>query len=258
VTALAARIVGTPIGRAAKVARSKCELLSAKLESIGTTANDQLAEYLVTRFPERHFVDVGAHIGGIIAEVIARCPGVQITAIEPIPAKVNHLRTRFPNVSVIETALSDEDGEARFFVNPRLSGYSSLNPDAGTDEIAVRLKRLDSLVADPDVIKIDVEGAELGVLRGCENLKTRPLYMFESAPGEVLGFTKTDLWSWFQAHDYAIFLPNRLAHTAAPMSMELFLDSHEYPRRATNYFAVPNEDVERARNKARKLLGIAS
>jgi FkbM family methyltransferase len=212
----------------------------------------------VTRFPERHFVDVGAHIGGIIAEVIARCPGVQITAIEPIPAKVKHLRTRFRNVSVIETALSDEDGEARFFVNPRLSGYSSLNPDAGTDEIVVRLKRLDSLVADPDVIKIDVEGAELGVLRGCENVKTRPLYMFESAPGEVLGFTKTDLWSWFQAHDYAIFLPNRLAHTAAPMSMELFLDSHEYPRRATNYFAVPNENVETTRNKARKLLGIAS
>jgi FkbM family methyltransferase len=257
-TALAARVVGTSLGRAAKKARSKIELLGSNLETIGTTANDQLAEYLLTRLPERHFVDVGAHIGGIIAEVLARCPGVQITAIEPIPAKVTHLRARFPNVSVIATALSDHQGEARFFINTRLSGYSSLNPDAGTEEIAVSLKRLDSLVSDPDVIKIDVEGAELGVLRGCENLKCRPLFMFESAPGEVLGFTKADLWSWFQAHGYGVFVPNRLAHTAAPMSLELFLDSHEYPRRTTNYFAVPNESVETTRGKARKVLGIAT
>jgi hypothetical protein len=51
-----------------------------------------------------------------------------------------------------------------------------------------------------DVIKIDVEGAELGVLRGSEKLvtKNRPSIMFEGAPprDDGLGYTKEALWRW--------------------------------------------------------------
>ena len=81
--------------------------------------------------------------------------------------------------------------------------------------------------------------------------------MFESAPGEVLGYTKKDLWEWFQTHKYGIFLPNRLAHTAPPMSLEVFIDSHQYPRRSTNYFAVPIEKLVAVRDRARQILKIA-
>jgi FkbM family methyltransferase len=249
----ASRIVGTRLGHAAKRIRGAVEIATASHEMLGTLANDYLAEYLVTRLSQTHFVDVGAHIGSIIAQVRRHCPS-RITAIEPISAKAKHLRNRFAGVTVIECALSDTEGEAAFFINPAASGYSSLNSGAGTVEISVPLKRLDGLVSDPDVIKIDVEGAELGVLRGSEGIGSRPLIMFESAPADVLGYTKPDLWQWFEDHDYAVFLPNRLAHAAPPMTLELFLDAHHYPRRATNYFGVPREKVIEVRDRARRIL----
>src|SRR5207244_4306522 len=141
----------------------------------------------------------------------------------------------------------DYEGESSFFINPEESGYSSLSPDTGTLEIRVPVRRLDSIVDQADVIKIDVEGAELGVLRGSEYITSRPVFMFESAPGEILGYTKNDLWEWFESHGYGIFLPNRLAHTAPPMSLDVFIDSHQYPRRTTNYFALPVDKLEEVR-----------
>src|SRR5437868_6005677 len=188
--AVAQHIVGTSLGRAAMRARDAIELHTADAETVGCVANDHLAAFLVTRLCRRHFVDVSAHIGSIIAEVD---PSIRITAIEPIPEKAERLRKKFPTVELHQCALSDHEGHAPFFVNPRASGYSSLDSGAGTVEINVPVKRLDALVSEPDVVKIDVEGAELGVLRGCEKLETRPVYMFESGPQEVLGYTKADL-----------------------------------------------------------------
>jgi FkbM family methyltransferase len=251
------RLVGTPLGRLAMRGRSTLEYWRTGREAIGTIANDQLAEFLVTRFCERAFVDVGAHIGSIIAEVQQHCPDVRITAIEPIPEKARQLRQKFKSVTVIECALADYDGETSFFINLAATGYSSLARSAGESrEIKVPVRRLDEIVDDADVIKIDVEGAELGVLRGAERLKSRPVMLFESAPNEVLGYTKADLWGWFDAHDYGVLLPNRLAHTAPPMSLEVFVDSHHYPRHTTNYFAVPREKIELVRARARKIIGL--
>lgn len=252
------RILGTVIGSLAMKSRARLDLYQTPLEAIGTTANDQLAEFLVTRLAKRSFVDVGAHIGSIIAAVLANCPDVHVTAIEAIPEKAKKLVGKFPNVKVLPFALADYEGQTSFFVNRTASGYSSLaQNDGANEEIVVPVKRLDTLVLDPEVVKIDVEGAELGVLRGCENLKSRPIYMFESAPAEVLGYTKSALWHWFTDHDYGIFLPNRLAHTAPSMSLDIFIDAHLYPRRATNYFGVPLEQVEVVRNHARSLLQLA-
>lgn len=249
-------IVASRLGRLAIIARSKLEYWRTSPETIGTLANDQMAELLVTRLPERSFVDVGAHIGSIISAVQAHCPGVKITAIEPIPDKVKHLRAAFPGVDVIECGVSDREGQARFFIDSQASGYSSLADGPGKFEIEVALKRLDCVVSDPDLVKIDVEGAELGVLRGAEGLKSRPVYMFESAPADVLGYTKPDLWRWFDDHDYGIFAPNRLAHTAPPMTLDVFIDSHEFPRRTTNYFGIPREKFEAVRARARRILNL--
>jgi hypothetical protein len=89
---------------------------------------------------------------------------------------------------------------------------------------------LDGLISsnEIDIIKIDVEGAELGVVRGSENLvaRSRPLVMFESGPPteDELGHTKEAMWFWWEARNYGIFLPNRVAHDA-PKSDGL-IDAH--------------------------------
>ena len=163
-------------------------------------------------------------------------------------------------------ALGESDGEATFFLNKRRSGYSSLGGLPGSDrpyvtEIRVPLKKLDGAISSDavDVIKIDVEGAELGVLRGGDQLiaRSRPTIMFESRPAaDGLGYTKESLWQWFAEREYAVLVPNRVAHNGPGLTQDSFLESHLYPRRTTNYFAVPIEYHVEIRNRARDVLKI--
>lgn len=255
-------LLGSVAGRLALRLRDGIDLLTAGREEIGTVANDQLAGMLVTRLLDEggKFIDVGAHIGSVIAAVRRHAPGAAIIAVEAIPEKAERLRAKFPGVRVECCALAEREGTASFFVDLDRSGYSSLaRGDGKVREIEVPLRTLDSLVDGPvDIIKIDVEGAELGVLRGASALlaASRPTIMFESGPEEVLGHGKEALWRFLQERDYAVFAPNRLAHEAPPLSLDGFLDSHHYPRRTTNYFAVPLENIEAIRAKARKILKI--
>src|SRR6185436_19963647 len=119
--------------------------------------------------------------------------------------------------------------------------------DASIRGVKVPIRRLDDLVAPEgiDMIKIDVEGAELGVLRGAPKLiaSSRPVIMFESGPGDAagLGYTKPAMWQFFADQRYTLHVPNRVAHNDEGLSLEGFVDSHVYPRRTTNYFAIPQE-----------------
>ena len=249
--------VSTPAGRLAFVARDVWEYLRSSKEQAGTKTNDQLAAYYVTRLckPGTVFIDVGAHIGSIMAEVQHRCPGIKLIAVEAIPEKAAHLRAKFPGVEIICGALAECEGSVSFFVNMDQTGCSSLAKNgASVREIVVPALRLDRVIDadDVDVIKIDVEGAELGVLRGAEELvaRCRPTIMFESGPQEVLGYTKDALFAWFADHDYVVFIPNRLPHFAPPLTKEGFREAHEFPFRTLNYFAVAAERLEEIRARA--------
>ena len=266
-------VLGSALGRMLMSGRDTLELVRAALrspESVGTLANDQLATLLVTRLcqPSKTFIDVGAHIGSIITAVAQRDPSIKIVAIEAIPEKADRLRRKFPNVPVHACAVGDQEGEVSFFINTRASGYSSLGQpaeghDEGIQEVRVPIRRLDDLVAPEgiDVIKIDVEGAELGVLRGCPKLlaASRPVIMFESGPGDAegLGFTKPAMWQFFADQRYTLHVPNRVAHNDGGLSVEGFVESHAYPRRTTNYIAIPAERRVEIRDRARSLLGIS-
>jgi FkbM family methyltransferase len=249
--------------------REKLDIVHAALlspESVGTLANDQLASLLVASIcrPGRVFVDVGAHIGSVIANTLRRsCPS-KICAIEAIPARAASLRERFPAVEVFECAVGEQgDIEVSFFVDQKRSGYSSLaEPTRGGPllEIKVSLRTLDTLLRglEVDVLKIDIEGAELGALRGAIEVlsRHRPTVMFESAPrtGARLGFSTTELWRFLDGLGYAVVAPNRLAHDDDGLSVEGFNDGHLYPRRTTNYFAVARERRTELRDRARLIL----
>ena len=267
-----ASFVGTRVGRFGLAVRSAAELLHATfldLESIGTLANDHLAARLVTRLclPGKGFIDVGAHIGSIIAAVIEHDSSIRLYAVEPMAEKVAHLRRRFPSVEVHQCALGDGYGEVPFFVNPRASGYSSLLASANAEEtfrVTVSLKPLDGIMTsdDIDVIKIDVEGAELGVLRGGNDLivKNRPAILFESGALHNDDATRAaeSIWLWLQDRNFDIVVPNRLAHNGPGLSLDGFLESHHYPRRTTNYFAIPRERRVEIRDRAREILRIVA
>jgi len=263
-----ARLIGSALGLWLLELRDKLNIVRAACispESVGTLANDQLAALLVVSIcrPGRVFVDVGAHIGSIIASAQRRSRPSRILAVEAIPERAASLRRRFRKVEIVQCAVGEGDGaDVAFFVNRAHSGYSSLARGEGLREIRVPLRTLDTVLAgnDVDVIKIDIEGGELGALRGAVNVlaKHRPTVMFESAPGcgARLGYSTTALWGFFDELGYLIVAPNRLAHEGEGMSLEAFNDGHLYPRRTTNYFAVARERREEVRDRARLVLRI--
>jgi FkbM family methyltransferase len=263
-----ARLLGSAFGLWLLELRDKLNIVRAACcspESVGTLANDQLAALLVVSIcrPGRVFVDVGAHIGSIVASAQRRSRPSKIVAVEAIPERAASLRRRFREVEIVQCAVGESDGaDVAFFVNQAQSGYSSLARREGLREIRVPLRTLDTVLAEDevDVIKIDIEGGELGALRGAVSVlsKHRPTVMFESAPGcgARLGYGTTALWRFFDELGYVIVAPNRLAHEADGMSLEAFNDGHLYPRRTTNYFAVARERREEVRDRARLVLGI--
>jgi hypothetical protein len=162
-------------------------------------------------------------------------------------------------------AVGEISGEISFFVDTLRSGYSSLARPTGNDEkskleIKVPIEKIDNLVkaGDVDAIKIDVEGAELGVLRGAVGTlrKCRPIVMFESGPkgDDGLGYTKEEILNFLNSLDFSVIVPNRLAHDDDGLTTAGFIESHLYPRRTTNYFAIPTERRMEFRDRARNIL----
>lgn len=255
--------VGTRLGSLLLVARDKVGLMMATLkrpETVGTIYNDQLVLRLAVDLcnPRGIFADVGAHIGSVSAATLRRHPAARIIAFEAIPDKAARLRRRLPSIIVHCCAVAEKHGRARFFIDKVKSGCSSLLDVENAEVIEVELAPLDALLPSEgvSVIKIDVEGAELGVLLGADlvSSRSRPLIVFESGPNE--NGDKERIWDWFAKRDYAVCAPNRVAHYDDGMSLECFLDSHRYPRYTTNYVAIPREKRLDVRNLARKSLGL--
>jgi FkbM family methyltransferase len=151
-------------------------------------------------------VDVGASRGLMLAEFARLAPRGRHVAFEPIPEAHAGLVERFPAVDVRCAALSDEPGTATFNHVRSRPAYSGLKTrdypgDEKIEVITVRVERLDdALPADlvPALLKIDVEGGELGVLRGgIETLRRhRPVVVFEHGRGarEHYGTTSDDVY----------------------------------------------------------------
>jgi FkbM family methyltransferase len=140
-------------------------------------------------------IDVGAHSGSVLREMVRLAPRARHIAWEPLPALARRLRADFPSVDVREAALSDRTGRREFahlLADPGWSGFVARPTPAGgaVEALAVRCERLDDALgpdARPVFVKIDVEGAEEEVLRGAaETLgRHRPLMAFEHGRGSA-------------------------------------------------------------------------
>jgi FkbM family methyltransferase len=162
------------------------------------------------------FVDVGANVGyytAIASQIVGRTG--RVVAIEPQPSTIRTLRinaqAQQANVSVVEKAVSDTPGTARFFV--RSAGdTSSLGTENASAEISVQTDTLDNVLsAESNVsfIKIDVEGYELSVLRGCTKTlrDRRPFVCYELLESMVIEgkIDPEDYARFFDSHSYKCF-----------------------------------------------------
>jgi FkbM family methyltransferase len=128
------------------------------------------------------FFDCGANYGVFSGWVNSCSPATTIASFEPNPA-VRETLTGWlghrPNLEIIPLALADEPGHATLVVPHWHSGGGSIstsgNPNldhdfAGSSTFDVEVVTLDDFVESfgkpPTIMKIDVEGSELLVLRG--------------------------------------------------------------------------------------------
>ena len=158
-------------------------------------------------------VDVGSYRGEILRDILHVSPYGTHFAFEPIPENHQYLSKKFNHVNIFNTALSDYSGEANFqhvVGRAALSGLCKVTyPDINQEirEIKVSVECLDNIIPKStriDFIKIDVEGAELHVLRGGQKLirEYSPIIVFEhgcrkaeiygTIPEKMYGFLKEE------------------------------------------------------------------
>jgi FkbM family methyltransferase len=133
-------------------------------------------------------VDIGSHIGYhalLMSRLVA--PKGKVVAFEPFPqtfrflqenAKLNSaFNLKSENIAISErcekiklTFSADED----FSMTPSVAGYAVRRREAVVEVPSVTLDvYLDRLGESPSLIQIDVEGAEMSVLRGAEDTLRR-------------------------------------------------------------------------------------
>jgi FkbM family methyltransferase len=144
--------------------------------------------------PGMTVVDVGAHIG-FLTLVMARLVGQtgQVYAFEPGADNLRYLRRNVKqngatNVAVIPLAAGSGKGTRLLYLAEGSDMHSLFPGHPFTKTIGtldVDQVPLDDAVPSLDFAKIDVEGAEIEVLRGMQNLlesEPRPVLMIEWSP----------------------------------------------------------------------------
>ncbi|WP_310820945.1 FkbM family methyltransferase [Stratiformator vulcanicus] len=162
--------------------------------------------------PADTFVDVGANIGihTLAAGAVLKGSG-RIFSFEPSPRtfsllkKSIHLNSISRVVELHEAAVSDNAGEHSLHFGDTCGHHSLFPVEASSNEtVNVKTVRLDDVLGSTervDLIKVDVEGAELSALRGASGVitKNRDVAMIvEYGPSHLrrLGQKSTD---WFDA-----------------------------------------------------------
>lgn len=174
---------------------------------------------LLGRLEPGLYVDVGAAIGRTTARMLDRNPASRVLAYEPLEGNQAYFTAAIgddPRVTLRPVAVADRAGAGHLVVPGMNSagdtgwakdmpGYSPLGhlaPKGREAGVSVDMVTLDDEISGPvRFLKIDVQGGELGVLKGAEGLMAGPgidlLYIeFNGAPA-VLRFLR--------AHGYVLF-----------------------------------------------------
>lgn len=149
----------------------------------GHGERDVLSDFLEEISESDTIWDIGANVGTY--SLLAAQKGAIVTAFEPGDGAIRKLRTNADlnevEVEVHEVALGAEDGTA--VLSRERSGARSILHSSADGDI-VTLVCGDSLdLRQPDVVKIDVEGAELDVIDGMKETLRKCRLCFVEADG---------------------------------------------------------------------------
>jgi FkbM family methyltransferase len=138
-------------------------------------------------------VDVGANVGLYSIQLARRVERLKVLAFEPVAATYETLRRNLvkngadARVDARRLALGERRGAVRMTTRLQAGNFMVEEGASAASEAVegVEVRRLDDVLAEVgspvDAIKCDVEGAELGVLRGGEETleRDRPTLLLE-------------------------------------------------------------------------------
>ncbi len=200
-------------------------------------------------------LDVGANNGEFVTalhDLIGKHDG-EYHLFEPATNVVPHLQQRIiqiPNCTIIKQVVSDVDGCKVFNQATVGSGLGSIYERHDTSIQSREWLKLElpSITLDTyigrcgiehiDILKIDVEGAELDVLNGATHALSSGMIdtiMFEFGSANLNSRTQfSDFWWLFKRHGYRIY---RVIPGGRYYELEKLDDRDEYYRGPTNYIA---------------------
>jgi FkbM family methyltransferase len=176
--------------------------------------------------PGDNFVDVGAHIGYFTILGAELVENGKVYAFEAEKENFKQLKSHikrngYKNVKAFNKIVGDTNREAEIYVcldndgghslwNPGNHPFNSETRKSAGVRQSVGMVTLDSLVdIVPKAIKIDVEGCELLVLKGAENLirKHKPAVILEinAFALEQMGTTQHEIGDFMKSLGYAAF-----------------------------------------------------
>lgn len=198
-------------------------------------------------------IDIGAHHGfyTLLASQKVGNNG-RVIAFEPSPRELKKLKVHLSlnhcqNVQVEEVALGADKGKVNMFVCVEHSGLNSLrlpNAETKAEEVEIDQIKLDDFLKDKqidkvDFVKMDVEGGELAVLQGADQIligQLRPLIIYEIQDIRTLpwGYKAVELYQFLKYHRYRSFNVSTNGCLVACPDKEEFDD---------NLVAVPEEKI---------------
>lgn len=211
---------------------------------------------------EANCVDVGCHKGEVLELMLKHAPQGQHFGFEPIPDLYEQLTSHFagyPNCHFYQLGLSNVTGETSFnyvLTNPAYSGFVKRKYDKADEVdtlITVHKKPLDQILPPGthiDLIKIDVEGAELEVLQGAVQTirQSRPVIIFEHGLGasDCYGTRPEQVYELLASQgNLEVSTMSRWLAGAPGFSAPEFVEQFD---KSLNYYfiAYPTEKVRRA------------
>lgn len=203
------------------------------------------------------FFDVGANYG--FFSLMAASLGGELSvvcAFEPQPRlitalKMSKQKNQFDSLHIYELALGQRQGEVDFYIPQTGSGIGSLlrdhaNQFGSVSRTRISLATLDGIFSKEglrrfDLMKIDVEGAEIDVLKGGKHTISQyhPYIWFEMNPSaqERAGYHQEDIYSLLDSLGYCEYY-----------DINTLMQGVKKPIRSvkclTNVLAVPANKVE--------------
>ena len=175
--------------------------------------------------PDMTFVDVGANLGELTLLAAKRLTRGRVLTFEPVPHIFEQLSrnlelNNLSNVSLFNMGLFDKTDLLPMYITPD-NNFGTINEGVPTlfstgrdrEEMTVPLRRFDDVAGECglqrlDVMKIDVEGAELMVLLGAETYirRFRPVIITEMSETNFqrAGYTSKNLMNYLSRLEYDI------------------------------------------------------